>query len=160
MSFIGKSQTQELSIEDVCLTQTATAIHTHFTLPFKMKLKVEKKKFPVNYRLLYIYHLTPLVKVYKENKVKMFIGGFPDSSDSTLASLLLLDGYIKVENYDNLFYDERDLVTFKSGVFLGIKYNFQLQVKHNQQKESFDIKKLDWFVEIAKSWRLTHGNHH
>jgi hypothetical protein len=159
IAFAGKSQQREFIIEDIFPTETSTAIHAHFEFPFKMSFKIEKKKFPINYRRSYIYHFIPRLKKYKNNEMQMY-NEHADYSDSTIVNSLLSDDYAKVKNYDNLFYDDRDLVTFKSGVFLNRKYNFILKVKHNQKKENFDINKLLWFVEIANSWELTHGNHH
>ena len=158
IAFAGKSQQREFIIKDICPTQTSTAIHAHFMLPFKMKFKVEKKQFRHNYRPNYIYHFTPSLKMYKTNEVQMFID-YVYNSDSSIVRELLSDGFIRF-NEENLFYDDDNLITFKSGVFVGQKYNFVLLVKHNQKKEDFDIKKLSWFVDIAKSWELTHGNHH
>ncbi len=158
LALAGKSQQREFIIKDIFPTQTSTAIHSHFILPFKMDYKIERKKFPINYRPSYIYHLTPRVEAYKKNEVKMSIG-YVYQSDSSIVRLLLSDGFIRV-NQENLFYDDDNLVTFKSGVFVGQEYHFILQVKHNQSKETFNIKQFDWFVEIAKSWRLVHGNHH
>ena len=95
---LGKAQDRELVLKNICPTETATAIHAHLMLPFKMNLSVEEKKLSGNYRPSYIYHLIPSVSELKGNEVKLFMGGFSGDSDSTLVSLLLLDGYKKVEN--------------------------------------------------------------
>lgn len=157
---IGKSQNKLFVLENICPTETATAIHAQFLLPFEISVNVEEKKLSGNYRPSYIYHLTPKINNLKNNEIKLFIGGFSNDSDSTLSNSLLLDGFKKVKNYEYLFYNKEDLTTFKSGVFLGVKYNFQLTVKHNQDEDNFDIGKLEWFVDMVKSWKLIHGNRH
>ena len=159
IAFAGKSQQREFIIKDIFPTQTSTAIHSHFIIPFKMDFKVEKRQYKHNYRPSYIYHLAPHSKELKKYKIRMEIW-FSDTSDSSAIHWLVGDDYKRIEGKDYLFYNEENLLTFKSGVFIGQSYNFVLLVKHNQNKESFDINKLLWFVDIAKSWRLEHGNHH
>ncbi len=157
--FSGKSQKKEFIIENIFPTETSTAIHAHFMFPFKMNFKIEKKQFRGNYRPTYIYHFIPRVKMYKKNEIQMYID-YVGHSDSSIVRMYISDGYIRVNEEDNLFYDEEYLITFKSGVFARQQYNLVLQVKHNQKKENFDINKLSWFVDIAQSWTLTYGRHH
>lgn len=101
IAFTGQSQQREFIIEDIFPTETSTAIHAHFVFPFKMDFKIEKKKFPINYRKSYIYHFTPNLKRYRSNEIQMS-NNHADYSDSTIVNLLLMDDYIKVDNYNNL----------------------------------------------------------
>ena len=153
-----KSQKIEFEIKDICPTQTSTAIHARFIFPFKIKMEVEKTVYRTSYRKLYRYIFKPFPKKYKSNIFYMYFDE-RHKSDSTFAISKMADGYKNIVGYPNIMYNETEVIAWK-GYDAFERYNFTLQVKHNQNKESFDVNKLLWFVDIAKSWRLEHGNHH
>lgn len=157
LTFIANAQNKEIIIWDACSTETSTPIHSSFMFPFKVKIKVEKQKLRTNYRPLYKYHLIPLSNEYKKNEIELFMD-YHFLPDSTVNHLILtFDEYKAVPNYENMFYNETYLITFKSFTYHGHKYNFLLKVKHNQKRDDFDIKTISWFLDIVKSWKLIHG---